>query len=51
MINAIVNAKSPQHKSHATRKLNAYVAQRVSEGKKETQIRSGIKAQVTKLTS
>lgn len=48
VINAIYTAKSPAQKAHATRKLNAYVATRVEEGKKESQVRAAIAAHVTR---
>jgi hypothetical protein len=48
VVDAIFKAKSPAQKASATKKLNAYVALRVSEGKVENQIRAGIAASVTK---
>lgn len=48
VIEAIFTANSPAHKAHATRKLNAYVAQKVKEGMKETQVRAAIAAHVTR---
>lgn len=48
VIEAIFTANSPAYKAHATRKLNAYVAQKVKEGMKETQVRAAIAAHVTR---
>ena len=48
VIEAICNADSPAKKAHATRKLNAYVAQQTSKGMKEVQVRAAIKAHVTR---
>jgi len=48
VIEAIFTANSPAHKAHATRKLNAYVAQKIKEGMKETQVRAAIAAHVTR---
>ena len=48
VIDAIVNAESPANKAHATRKLNAYVAQRVKDGFEEYRVRAAITAHVTR---
>lgn len=48
VIDAIYTADTPAYKAHATRKLNAYVAQKVKEGMKETQVRAAIAAHVTR---
>lgn len=48
VVESIFKAKTPAQKASATKKLNAYVASRVLEGKLEKQIRAGIAASVTK---
>ena len=48
VIDALFKAVKPAEKSHATRKLNAYVASRVKDGKNETQVRAAIAAHVTR---
>ena len=48
VINALLKAESPASKAHATRKLNAYVASKVMEGKSGKQVTAAIKAHVTR---
>lgn len=48
VIEALLNAKKPADKAHATRKLRAYATQKVSEGKNERQVVAAIKAHVTR---
>lgn len=51
VIQSIAKADSPALKAHATRKLNKYVEQRVSEGKSAAGVRAAIKAHVTRLAA
>jgi len=48
VIEAILAAKTPGQKAAATKKLNAYVDQKVSEDKKASQVRAAIAAHVTR---
>ena len=47
----VYDAKTAGQKSAATKKLNKYVAEKVAEGKDETQVRAGVKASVTRLAN
>jgi len=46
---AIFKAKTPGQKAAATKRLNAYVAEQVAEGKEEKWVRAGVAAAVTRL--
>ena len=47
----IFNAKTPGQKAAATKKLNAFVASQVTQGKNERSVRAGVKASVTRLAN